>query len=1019
MGREIVYCWNCATRIDGGDFEKKKAFRHQDKVSCEGCVYELVGELPAEEQERILAGDITEAPTPVPSRKGTGAVPKIEPSSGGTSVRRKTGPMPKATGRIRPATGGIPRIGGGTKRMTRAIPRPEPGEEIVEGEEIAEDPSARKKKVLLMSGIGGGAALLLIVVLIFAFSGGKKKPVSAPEAPAESSARRPAKEPPKPAEPSQAVKTALIELNAFEKSNPESWGELIKKWREVEQLAAGTDVAKDAAHEVEVLLARLQKAADGLDEQAKPGFSAGEYKAVLDQLGTEKARHDVPEWTAAVEKKIEQYKGIIADKWRSQKAKAEEAKANDDAAALQDVGMAIAKWGIREYIEEFSRIATAKDPARDPAAAAATPAGTAPKGAPKKPSTKPTFSKPLSPEMQAFLPAWKEAAGLAFNRNFESAAVELTKAARGADADEVKRAANEDADLIRAAGQFLLQELSKAAGEIKRLSTVTVEYLHAPGIWKEVTGRVSRIGDGRLELKIQIPSEDPKEKKVREEVRLIEFADLGAATLAGLLKAAKKPLDPKRSLLAAHLCFLEGDLEGGRALAGSQPLPERLLVWAGEAREAAPRGGGREFEARDLFHKHELEWKSMETWGPAIDKARTLVNDFATARIVRENLSTLTQRMGEGKETIFYPSMLKAVGDANTFVFKKDSLHWVTSKDIDFNESLYNHLDAEFYAVPGVSYRAWAYVGGCCQQVFGALYQTSEGTVKHKGKDVTINPGDAAAPPISMTSGLKKEHEDHKPKGDKEHPKTPAKWAWVSIPLPKEYQTPGPKIIRLLTDQEGFGVKYVVVSSLRTTMPDKAMTAELDGKAQAVLEAAPRGATGPKGTPEPKNWYVIGPFEAKLAADAGPEANIDLKAALKGSKGDVKWKPYQAPMKGSNVILDWAKQKIYDKPENTAAYAVIHVKSPAALDAQIICSHDDGGKILVNGTKVHENDRAGGIKTDEFKVRVKLEEGWNRILFKIRNGNNASFGFQMRLTDGAGEPIPGVEWHPLGDSLDL
>ena len=32
MGREIVYCWKCATRLQGADFDDRKAFRIGDRV---------------------------------------------------------------------------------------------------------------------------------------------------------------------------------------------------------------------------------------------------------------------------------------------------------------------------------------------------------------------------------------------------------------------------------------------------------------------------------------------------------------------------------------------------------------------------------------------------------------------------------------------------------------------------------------------------------------------------------------------------------------------------------------------------------------------------------------------------------------------------------------------------------------------------------------------------------------------------------------------------------------------------
>ena len=40
MGREIVYCWKCSTRLKGEDFETGDAYRVGDKVSCAGESFE-------------------------------------------------------------------------------------------------------------------------------------------------------------------------------------------------------------------------------------------------------------------------------------------------------------------------------------------------------------------------------------------------------------------------------------------------------------------------------------------------------------------------------------------------------------------------------------------------------------------------------------------------------------------------------------------------------------------------------------------------------------------------------------------------------------------------------------------------------------------------------------------------------------------------------------------------------------------------------------------------------------------
>src|SRR6185436_20867913 len=108
----------------------------------------------------------------------------------------------------------------------------------------------------------------------------------------------------------------------------------------------------------------------------------------------------------------------------------------------------------------------------------------------------------------------------------------------------------------------------------------------------------------------------------------------------------------------------------------------------------------------------------------------------------------------------------------------------------------------------------------------------------------SIDPGAEMAatvrPPIS---NLKKTHEEHKIKGAKVHPKTPARWEWVTIPLPK-YAAPGAKKVRLISDQQGFGVGAIVVSSTRTAaIPDPELKEEV-ARVRSSYAASQEGLVG-------------------------------------------------------------------------------------------------------------------------------------------------------------------------------
>src|ERR1041384_3856828 len=50
MGQEIVYCFKCATRLLGADFEHGRAIRAGNRAACKACAAELLASLPPEDR---------------------------------------------------------------------------------------------------------------------------------------------------------------------------------------------------------------------------------------------------------------------------------------------------------------------------------------------------------------------------------------------------------------------------------------------------------------------------------------------------------------------------------------------------------------------------------------------------------------------------------------------------------------------------------------------------------------------------------------------------------------------------------------------------------------------------------------------------------------------------------------------------------------------------------------------------------------------------------------------------------
>jgi hypothetical protein len=336
---------------------------------------------------------------------------------------------------------------------------------------------------------------------------------------------------------------------------------------------------------------------------------------------------------------------------------------------------------------------------------------------------------------------------------------------------------------------------------------ISLDYRSDSGERKHVDGTLVRAWTARLEI------------KQGEETVFVELSDLCAGSVIALVK-------PSAALLHRYalLCILEGDRAAAERVAGADAFPPRYWEYAKDAASKVPKVPSHELEARRLFYAAEKEYAKTETMSSAIAKYKSLFDNYADTAVVRGEAVRIQKRGEAGKDYFFAMNALKATGTFALVPAPRTEFAWVSKADIEANQALENYVEAEFAALPEQPYRCWALLGGCCAEVFGCFLQTSEATeLNSKTRQrVPIDPGSPAASPVkNKISGLKKTHEEHKVKGSKTHPKTPARWEWVEIPLPK-YATPGPKKIRLLSDQQGFGVAIVVVSTGRTGPPSDA-----------------------------------------------------------------------------------------------------------------------------------------------------------------------------------------------------
>jgi hypothetical protein len=1021
MGREIMYCWKCSQRLQSEDFDKGVAYRYQDKFSCSECVYDLVADLSAEEQEAILN------PRKPAARTGTATrlLPVRPPSGGGTTARR-TGPVPQATPppERRRGTTQIRRPGGTTSRQTRPIPRPasstrsiaraEDADEGDLGAEPAEVPSPRKK-ILILAAAGGGGLVVLVVAFLLLL-GGKKKDARPAVSKGEEGAFAGAPAPAAAVTPEQAAGQAMLEAVAYRKTNREDLGGQYLRFQKVVDKGGDTRYADEARAEMERIARKVEERVFEMVQQNQ-GLRIEElFGDLLAAWEKERDKYEAPELRAPFDRQIDGLRDMIKDRFGSLKADAIDQRRRGNEEGVNAARARVAKWGLKEYADELEKAVAAVKPGDAPPEAPAPPDAPVAEAPP---------AKPLSPAMQKFLPRWQEAMGLAFGRDYDGASARLLKAARDlaeeGEANEIKTEAAFDQEAIRAVRALVEEATGKILPAMAKGGTVTFEYQHRPGEFRKVTGTVLQVGDQRAELEV-VEKQNDKEKRFR---RFVEFAHLSAASLAEHFTGAGGRTSEADRRAAALLCLIEGDTEAAKKYGGraAGKIPERYWSFAKEAREKAPKPSSREFEARDLLHGAEFDWRDIRSWGAAFDKYKLLRNEYAATAVVRRNQAVIMRRSEMGREYTFFPADLRTPTGSTFRLGRHPKMDperidqaWISKEDIDFSLARDNYIEAEFYALPGLSYRCWAYVGGCCAETFSVLYQTSEGSVPHprdRSKTASLEPGGNFAAPVPHgISNLKKEHAAHAPKNAKEpHPKEPSRWEWISIPLPRAYAAPGPKSVRLLTDQGGFAVGYVLISSTRTAAPT-------DAETKALAKEHGEKPVGQRivGQAEPVEWLIVGPFAGGIKEAQPPESALEPDKELAGKGGAVRWRNADAFVRpqGAGKAAFFDLDQLFKPKDGVSAYLLIHVKAPLPTSAQLLLGYDDACKVWLNGSVVHTGESAK--KADEVAVPVKLKEGWNRLLVKVSN-KDKEWMFVARLADKDKKPIDGLEYHPLGDEL--
>ncbi|HEX7896685.1 MAG TPA: hypothetical protein VF950_02935 [Planctomycetota bacterium] len=226
--------------------------------------------------------------------------------------------------------------------------------------------------------------------------------------------------------------------------------------------------------------------------------------------------------------------------------------------------------------------------------------------------------------------------------------------------------------------------------------------------------------------------------------------------------------------------------------------------------ERLPEPSPEERASRELFYQAERDWRDMATRGKAIE---------AYAKLLASPFSKRAKERADGGREYYLVDL--AFGGC---VLPTSDGHLAATADAP------GWVEAEYYARPSTTYRAWIQVGACCAEAAADLQAEQKLALK----------------------GLKSAHPG-------KEPKTPTAWSWVEVPLSKSAPG-GARKIRLSGSKAGWGAGAVVVSATRTKAPTEEEAAQLAKKSEGRSNAPVLMPLDDFET-DPLTWGYVGGWE--------------------------------------------------------------------------------------------------------------------------------------------------------------
>ncbi len=294
MGRSIIYCATCGTKILDKDFDSRAAFHLDARGFCKKCAPAALKSLPPDKMAEVLA--------------------RISESE--SSSRR---PAPQ--------------------RPPASAPAPAPAPDT-----WRHGLQASRTPLIAGLALAGTVVVILLVVVTLSHS----DPPPAPPPPPPTAVDRPTK-----VDREALAAQALQKAREYRDAHPQETATQISSLQRILEDHPGTRAAGGAQRDLEEIRRRaredLESKLKSLQELARSTSSSEEFQNAIRKLADQRGLFSDPIWTQGIDQTTAEIKSAAETLYQEVRAAAVAARRQGSAAGVQEAKERLLKWGIPQY----------------------------------------------------------------------------------------------------------------------------------------------------------------------------------------------------------------------------------------------------------------------------------------------------------------------------------------------------------------------------------------------------------------------------------------------------------------------------------------------------------------------------------------------------------------------------------------------------------------------------------------------------------------------------------------------